>query len=230
MTPSSRINPFRDTRVAQEYDPWYADRLGATVDRLQKALVFRMARPRAGERALDVGTGTGNYACALARLGLRVTGIDASEAMLSVARAKPEPVTWQQGSAEHLPYEDASFHLVISVTALEFFTDPAPAISEMVRVLAPGGRLVVGTLNARGPWGEMYAAVGRDPASPFHYARLYTSEDLLALLAPYGPVTWCSAVFVPPTGKGLALAGIRERFGQALQRDRGALLVGRIDK
>lgn len=139
MTSPSRINPFRDTRVAREYDPWYADPIGATVDRLQKALVFRIAQPRAGERALDVGTGTGNYACALARLGLRVTGIDASEAMLSVARAKPEPVMWQQGSAEHLPCEDASFRLVISVTALEFFADPERAIAEMVRVLAPGG-------------------------------------------------------------------------------------------
>ena len=230
MTSSSRTNPFRDTRVAQEYDPWYADPLGATVDRLQKALVLRMARPRAGERALDVGTGTGNYACALARLGLRVTGIDASEAMLSVARAKPEPVTWQQGSAEELPYQDASFHLVISVTALEFFAYPERAIGEMVRVLAPGGRLVVGTLNARGPWGEMYASAGKDPASPFHHARLYTSQELVALLAPYGPVRWSSAVFVPPTGRGLAFAGIRARFGQALQRDRGALLVGRTDK
>jgi len=230
VTSSSRTNPFRDTRVAQEYDPWYADRLGATVDRLQKALVLKLARPRAGERALDVGTGTGNYACALARLGLRVTGIDASEAMLSVARAKREPVTWQQGDAEHLPFEDASFHLVVTVTALEFFADPEHAIGEMVRVLAPGGRLVVGTLNARGPWGEMYAAVAKDPASPFHHARLYTSEELITLLAPYGPVSWSSAVFVPPTGKGLAFAGIRERFGQALQRDRGALLVGRIDK
>ncbi len=230
MTSPSRINPFRDTGVAREYDPWYADPIGATVDRLQKALVFRIAQPRAGERALDVGTGTGNYACALARLGLRVTGIDASEAMLSVARAKPEPVMWQQGSAEHLPCEDASFRLVISVTALEFFADPERAIAEMVRVLAPGGRLVVGTLNARGPWGEMYASVGKDPASPFHHARLYTSEELIALLAPHGKVRWSSAVFIPPTGRGLALAGVRECIGQALQRDRGALLVGRIDK
>lgn len=230
MMLSPAANPFEDARTAEGYDPWYTERLGATVDRLQKDLVFRMARPRPGERALDVGTGTGNYACALATRGLAVTGIDPSEAMLAVARRKPQPVTWLQGPAERLPFDDGSYDLVVSVTALEFISDPRRALEEMFRVLKPGGRLVVGTLNARGPWGEMYARLGEDPASPFHVATLHTAERFEALLAVHGEVRWSSAVFVPPSGKGLAVAGLLEQVGRAFRRDQGALLVGRVDR
>jgi ubiquinone/menaquinone biosynthesis C-methylase UbiE len=230
MTLHPAVNPFEDVRTAQEYDPWYAERLGATVDRLQKALVLKMARPRPGERALDVGTGTGNYAGALAARGLEVTGIDPSGAMLAEARAKPQPVTWLQGAAESLPCEDGSYDLVVSVTALEFMADPRLALGEMYRVLRPGGRMVVGTLNARGPWGELYARLGQDPASPYHYATLYTAERFEALLAALGDVRWSSAVFVPPSGRGLAVAGLLETMGRTFRRDQGALLVGRVNK
>ncbi|MHB1317027.1 MAG: class I SAM-dependent methyltransferase [Anaerolineae bacterium] len=230
MSPDPAANPFEDVRTAEAYDPWYAEQLGATVDRLQKDLVLRMARPLPGERALDVGTGTGNYACALAARGLEVTGIDPSEAMLAVARLKPQPVTWLQAAAECLPCEDDSFDLVVSVTALEFVADPRRALQEMFRVLRPGGRLVVGTLNARGPWGKLYTRLGQDPASPFHFATLYTAKRFEALLAVHGDVRWSSAVFVPPSGRGLAVAGLLEHLGRALRRDRGALLVGRVDK
>jgi ubiquinone/menaquinone biosynthesis C-methylase UbiE len=230
MRAGNSPNPFEDVRTANAYDPWYAERLGAAVDRLQKALVMRLARPRPGEHALDVGTGTGNYACALAARGLRVTGLDPSEAMLAVARSKPQPVSWQQGAAEDLPYQEGSFDLVVSVTALEFMADPGRALAELFRVLAPGGRMVVGTLNAAGPWGELYARLGQDPASPFHDARLSSAASFVAALSLFGPVRWSSAVFVPPSGRGLALAGLCERWGQAFERDRGALLVGRVDR
>jgi ubiquinone/menaquinone biosynthesis C-methylase UbiE len=186
VTGGSRPNPFEDLRTAGTYDAWYAERLGATVDSLQKSLVMRLARPLPGERALDVGTGTGNYACALAAHGLRVTALDASEAMLSVARHKPQTVDWQQGTAEDLPYEQGSFGLVVSVTALEFMADPGRALQEMFRVLAPGGRMVVGTLNAAGPWGELYARRAQDPASPFYSARLFSAASFVQALSTLG--------------------------------------------
>jgi len=230
MTSLSRINPFTDPRLAAQYDPWYADRLGATMDRLQKQLVLRMAAPCPGECALDVGTGTGNYACTLARRGLQVIGVDPSAAMLGIARRKAEPVTWQLGAAENLPYRDASFPLVISVTALEFVRDVGQALAEMYRVLKPGGRLVVGTLNARGPWGEFYGRLALDPASPFHHARLLTAEAFTQELGRLGTVSWSSAGFVPPSGRGLRVASILERWGRTFCRSQGALLVGRVNK
>lgn len=225
-----RPNPFDKPALAQSYDGWYETRLGAAMDRAQKQMVWQMARPAAGELALDVGTGTGNYACELASRGLRVVGSDPSEAMLAIASAKSDQVVWEQSAAESLPHEDGRFDLVLSVTALEFMSDPERALAEMWRVTAPGGRLVVGTLNARNPWGKLYQEQTADPDSPFYGARLFAPVQFLALLARWGRVRWGSAGFLPPTGQGLARARVVEAWGRRFRRGKGALLVGRVDK
>ena len=95
---------------------------------------------------LDVGCGTG----VLAREALRrvaqegqVVGLDLNEGMLAVA-ARTEPnVDWRQGDAASLPFEDASFDVVVSQFALMYFPDRVAALREMWRTLAPGGRLAV---------------------------------------------------------------------------------------
>ncbi|MBM3190054.1 MAG: thiamine diphosphokinase, partial [Chloroflexi bacterium] len=224
-------NPFAADAVARAYDDWYETPLGAAVVRLQKELVLRLAEPRAGERALDVGTGTGLYAVALAGQGLHVTGLDSSEAMLSVARAKPAPVTWQQGDAASLPFGDESYDLVLCITGLEFMADYRRALAEMYRVLAPGGRFVAGVLNVRSAWGRMYfREAQRDERSPFRHAHLFDAGEFVAAISVFGEVQWNSAVFFGPTGRGLWAAGLLERLGQTLCRDQGSLLVGRVSK
>ncbi|MBC7239185.1 MAG: hypothetical protein H5T71_03690, partial [Chloroflexi bacterium] len=70
----SAYNPFADPTQAAAYDGWFETPLGRLIGRLQGALVERLAQPRPGERALDVGTGTGLYAVRLASQGLRVVG------------------------------------------------------------------------------------------------------------------------------------------------------------
>ncbi len=223
-------NPFAQTETAHEYDTWYETPLGATLDRLQKQLVFEMARPRAGERALDVGTGTGNYACALAEQGLEVTGLDPSGPMLAVARGKSCAVEWQQGVAERLPFSEEAFDLVVSVTTLEFVSEPAAALSEMYRVTAPRGRLVVGTLNADSHWGRMYEEQAESGDSPFASANLFEPKEFVNRLGRLGHVQWGSAGFVPPSGTCLGWADLFEWIGRRLFRTKGSLLVGRVDK
>lgn len=234
-------NPFTAAELAAGYDAWFDDPLGALLDRLEQRLVLRLARPRPDERALDVGTGTGHYARLLADRGLAVTGLDSSAAMLAVARAHvgSGDIAWQQGQAEALPFADGSFDLVLSVTALEFMADPQCALEEMMRVAAPGGRLVVATLNAAGPWGRLYAEQARAGLPPFRAARLWTAPRLAAALGRYGAVRWNSAGHVGPDGRaplvggatvGRRLALLAEACGQLLRRGDGALLVGRVDK
>lgn len=226
---SASPNPFASQEVAAAYDGWFETPLGAAVDRLQRALIYRLAEPRPGECALDVGTGTGHYALELARMGLQVTGLDSSEAMLAVARGKSSAVTWQRGEADALPFEDGRFDLVLCVTAWEFMPQRERALAEMYRVVAPGGRLVIGVLNAKSAWGRSYIRQAQQE-TPFRYAHFFQAEEFVAMLRAYGPMRWNSAVFFGPDGRGWRLAGLLEWFGQRLFRDRGSLLVGRVDK
>jgi ubiquinone/menaquinone biosynthesis C-methylase UbiE len=228
MSGPSQHNPFDDPALAAAYDGWFETPMGRVVDRLEKALIYRLAQPKAGETALDVGTGTGHFARDLAAQGLRVTGYDSSEAMLQVARAADARVAWERGDAEGLPFPDGFFDLVLSVTALEFLRDPVQALAEMARVTARGGRLVVAALNARSPWGAARLREAREQETPFRHARFYIPEEFVRALGRHGSVEWSSSVFFGPTGRGMSAAGLLERLGQAVSCGRGALLVGRV--
>ena len=231
MTESgTRSNPYDKVEVARAYGDWYDTPTGQVVDRLEKALIFRLAQPRKGESALDVGTGTGHFACDLADRGLRVTGYDSSEAMLQIARSKDVDVTWKRGQAEALPFEEGSFDLVLSVASLEFMPDPELALAEMLRVCAPGGRVVVAVLNAKSPWARARIREAAQQDTPFRHAHFYAPAEFVAALSRYGRPKWSSSVFFAPSGRGLRLGGLLERLGQRLWPGRGALLVGRADK
>ena len=117
-------------RIAQRFAPIHDD------------LVARLS-PVSGERWLDVGTGTGEVALRAARAGVDVTGVDISEALLDIARAKAGAanVTWELGDVQSLRFEDASFDGVASCFAVIFAPDPEAAAGELARVCRPGGRL-----------------------------------------------------------------------------------------
>ena len=223
-------NPFDEVAVASAYDRWYDTPVGRTADRLEKALILRLAQPRPGETALDVGTGTGHFACDLASRGLRVTGCDSSGAMLQVARGKDADVTWLHSRAEALPFGDGSFDLVLSVASLEFVDQPDLALDEMFRVCSRGGRVVVGVLNVKSSWGRARIQEASRRDTPFRHAHLYTSEELVASLGQYGHPRWSGSVFFGPSGRGIRAADLLERLGQRLWPGRGALLVGRVGK
>ncbi|WP_370962040.1 class I SAM-dependent methyltransferase [Amycolatopsis sp. cg9] len=129
----------------------YWDRKSATYDAEMAVWDRRLfadsrewACGQAGGDVLEVAVGTGlnlpHYPA-----GVRLTGLDLSEGMLEVARAREpaRPATLRQGDAEALPFENASFDTVVCTFGLCAIPDPATAVAEMLRVLRPGGRLIL---------------------------------------------------------------------------------------
>ena len=113
------------------------------------ACLVRHAGVKQGVGVLDVGCGTGVVAVTAARLGARVTGIDLTPQLLERARensriAGPD-VEWREADVEELPFEDAQFDIVLSQFAHMFAPRPDVAVSEMLRVLKPGGTVAFST-------------------------------------------------------------------------------------
>jgi demethylmenaquinone methyltransferase / 2-methoxy-6-polyprenyl-1,4-benzoquinol methylase len=96
-----------------------------------------------GDRVLDVATGTGDLAIELRRRGCEVVGSDFSEQMLARARDKEPGMTWEWADAQALPYDDDSFAAATVGFGARNFGDLEKGLSEMARVVKPGGKVVV---------------------------------------------------------------------------------------
>jgi demethylmenaquinone methyltransferase/2-methoxy-6-polyprenyl-1,4-benzoquinol methylase len=132
--------------------PRYYDRMGAVLSfgqdpRWRRAMVDAVA-PRPGQRFLDVATGTGMVAFALADRGCEVVGLDQSEAMLGAAQERlarfpqlADRVRFIRGQAEQLPFGDAEFDALTFTYLLRYVDDRAATMRELARVVKPGGRI-----------------------------------------------------------------------------------------
>ncbi len=128
------------------------------------AHVVESAGIKPGDRVLDVACGTGITAITAARAGAVVDGLDLTPELLEVARREDATagtsVTWTQGDAEDLPYDDDTFDVVVSSFGHMFTPDPAAVTAEMLRVLKPGGRIAFATWPPGSVVGQMLKAVG----------------------------------------------------------------------
>ena len=126
------------------------DTIARTYDRLNRLMTLgldRCWRKRALRgiqgNVLDVACGTGDMAVSLVERGCTVTGVDISEEMLAIARQKAPMVTSMIADAEHLPFPDASFDAVTCAFGVRNFVHLEQGLNEMLRVLKPGGQLVI---------------------------------------------------------------------------------------
>jgi len=121
-------------------------------DNVERPAIERMIGDVAGARVLDLGCGSGPYAVWLAERGARVTGLDLSQTMISLAqeRARARNVQADFRVADirdPLPFDDAECDLVITATALHYVEDLDATMKEVARVLKPEARLIASVLH-----------------------------------------------------------------------------------
>jgi SAM-dependent methyltransferase len=117
-----------------------------------------------GVDLLDVATGTGNAAILAAAKGAHVTGLDLTPELFATARERAAAVgvevDWVEGDAEAMPFADASFDRVLSTLGVQFAPRHEQVAGELVRLLRPGGRFVLGNWSADGMIGRMFKLFG----------------------------------------------------------------------
>jgi ubiquinone/menaquinone biosynthesis C-methylase UbiE len=224
---------------ADTYDSWYTTPLGAYEDELENALVFRHVGGVQGKTVLDVGCGTGLYSIRLSESGADVTAVDISLKMIEIARRKAQDrgqyIWYDEADMAKLPYENRTFDMVVSITALEFAADPLLALMEMARVLRPGGKLVVGVLNNDSPWADARRERAKREASIYGTAHFFSSSDLRLLFhrtGTFGALTMESCIYTLPDEDKFqdTTASRQELFGRMFKPLTGAFLVGTARK
>ena len=116
-----------------------------------------------GQRVLDVAAGTGTSAVPAARRGAAVTATDLTPELLDIGRIRVEgsglDLTWERADAEALPYDDASYDVVLSCIGVMFAPHHQQAADELVRVCRPGGTIAVLSWTPEGFIGQMFATM-----------------------------------------------------------------------
>jgi SAM-dependent methyltransferase len=138
---------------------------------------------------LDVACGPGLVACEFARVARHVTGIDITEKMIAEARKLQREkginnITFDLGTVMPLPYADNRFAAVVARYAMHHFLEPAVVLKEMIRVCAPGGRVVIADMSGRPDHIEAVNRVEklRDPS----HARALSFEEWDEIFAASG--------------------------------------------
>ncbi len=152
----------------------------------ERRRAFLLGAARAGQRVLDLGCGAGEFSAALAQAGAEVIGADVAEAALERARRRHPGLCFVSVPFDGpLPFEDCSFELVWAGEVIEHVADTALWLSEVRRVLSPGGRLLVTTpSHGRLRLALFGVAAFSEPLGD--HLHLYTRRSLAELLGEFG--------------------------------------------
>jgi len=172
-------SPFDD--LALEYDAWF-DREGSLIFFIE-VQAFRELLPTLLKPWLEVGVGSGRFAQAL---GIE-TGIDPSSKLLQIARRRG--VNAFLGRGEQALFNEESFGTVFLIVTLCFLDSPLDVLIEAKRILAPGGKLVLGLVLKESPWGQLYQQKKEERHRFYRYATFYNYDEVVKLIAQAGFVT-----------------------------------------
>jgi ubiquinone/menaquinone biosynthesis C-methylase UbiE len=196
------VSAAAETDRARAYDAWYETPLGSAAHRIELRIVAERAAAKKGERALDVGCGTGIYTAWLVESGLEVSGLDRDPEMLAAARGKAPVAQLVEGDATALPFAGGEFDLAVAVTLFCFLdaSERRAAAQELVRVVRPGGRVVVGELARLSLWAAERRVKARRGSPTWRSAHFTSARELRSLFDEVGATVVHSryGLYLPP--------------------------------
>jgi SAM-dependent methyltransferase len=170
----------RDVSPREGYDVWAEiyETSPNPVVAMDSRHTMNLLACRPGERILDAGCGTGRNIGAMIAAGSQPTGLDFSRGMLEVARRRYPEVPLIEGDLQAAyPFADEEFDAVLCALVAEHLSDPATALREMSRVLAPKGRLVFSVFHPRMAAAGMQAQFMKDGVGYRLGANPHTTMD-----------------------------------------------------
>lgn len=188
-----------DQNSARFYESWRRSSQSRAVERSLEKLVVSLLQPEPGQRVLDIGCGTGNHLIMLNKMGLNVSGVDASAHIVQEARSRlGHRSTIKRGMAEDLPFEDNEFDFAVLINTLEFLDDPLTALREAGRVA--NRKVFIGVYNSLSWNGICKSLQGYFGDPIFGQATLFNLWQIKSLLRlAYGnvPISWHSIKMLP---------------------------------
>ena len=184
---------------ARFYELWRRSSQSRIIERSMERLVSSVLAPEPSERLLDIGCGDGTHLLMFSKMGLDVSGVDASAYMVERARSRlGRRSVIQVGMAEDLPFDDNAFDLVALIQTLEFLDNPLPALREAGRVARR--KVFIGVLNSLSWTGIVKKLQGYFGDPLFGQATFYNLWQIKSLVQlAYGevPISWECIRMVP---------------------------------
>lgn len=176
------------------YDEWFDSPDGNILFSMEVDAVRRLVQD-SDKPFLEIGVGTGRFA---GELGIKF-GVDPSGEALKIAARRG--VTTVKAEGEYLPFVDGSFGTIFLLFAICFVEGPEQVFSETRRVLKKGGGLIVGMINRKSLWGQLYLEKKAKGHPIYQYARFYSVNEVIKMMENTGYVveSFASTLCQSPT-------------------------------
>jgi ubiquinone/menaquinone biosynthesis C-methylase UbiE len=188
-----------DIHSARLYENWYQSPMGSRMELFFERFLAEYLKPQKQDRVIDIGCGAGNHLLYANKIGLSVTGIDASPYMIDLAKSRlGNRSELKKAYAEDIPFEDNEFDFAFLINTLELLDNPVKALREAGRVTNRKVFLIVfNRLSRHCQWRKFCGLIDKNI---FSGTRTYSLWELKTLInEAYGPVPvqWQSEFCLP---------------------------------
>mgnify|MGYP000898907456 CR=1 FL=1 len=213
---------FNFDKIAESYDNFFGASPLKEVHTIEQETVEVFLDNILKGKLLDIVCGTGRWTKFFVKNGFKCTGIDISNKMLSVARAKSINAKWVSYEGAELPYDDDSFDVVSAMNVFEHADELYLMLDEIYRVLKPGGYLIASCMNQRSVIGT-----NRSDYDMFEHAKFFSKDSFTLFLSSIGEPEITGAGVVKQNG---VVDDLNKNLSEYDLFDKGVSILGYVKK